>query len=210
MSARVEDIREKISRLRARAPPPEAPAAPPPERRRFEIDRRFIAGLIVLILIIAIVAGAAAYYLWILPRKKAELQLKKELEDLRKSKLEELEKKFSGDLAASPVKEALRKRILAARTKQELLSIDISAVAALESARLEKIKEMETYFSGPLANHRAKEELLRRIRSATSIDEIKAIDVESVALKAWREYLKQQVYANKDESGRVKVIEILG
>lgn len=68
---------------------------------------------------------------------------------------------------------------------------------ALESAKAQKIAEVNAYYKGPLATDPRKQALLAQIESATTPEEVLAIDVLGPATQSWRTYQLQQIQAKR-------------
>lgn len=81
---------------------------------------------------------------------------------------------------------------------------------ALESAKAQKIAEVNAYYKGPLATDPRKQALLAQIESATTPEEVLAIDVLGPATQSWRTYQLQQIQAKKDMFNRVMIVYSAG
>lgn len=75
----------------------------------------------------------------------------------------------------------------------------------LNSAKMSKINEVNTYFKGALATDPRKNIILADIDSAVTPDQVLAVDVIGPATSAWREYQNQQINLKKDPYGRVMI-----
>lgn len=76
----------------------------------------------------------------------------------------------------------------------------------LQSAKAEKLAEVEAYFKGPLATDPQKQAILAEIDSGTTPEEVLAVDVLGPATKSWRKYQTQQINTQKDKFNRVMVV----
>lgn len=81
---------------------------------------------------------------------------------------------------------------------------------ALSSAKQTQLAAVNTYFTGPLATDARGINLRAEIDSATTPDQVNAIDVLGPATQAWREYQNQQINSQKDPYGRVMVTYAAG
>ncbi|MGB9937734.1 MAG: DUF515 domain-containing protein [Methanobacterium sp.] len=77
---------------------------------------------------------------------------------------------------------------------------------AMGNAKQQKINEVQTYFTGPLATDPRGIDLRLQIDSAQTPEQVLAIDVLGPATQAWREYQTQQIEAQKDPYGRVMIV----
>ncbi|MEN6290389.1 MAG: DUF515 domain-containing protein, partial [Methanobacterium sp.] len=75
----------------------------------------------------------------------------------------------------------------------------------LSNAKQTKLAAVNTYFTGPLATDARGINLRAQISSATTPDQVDAIDVLGPATEAWREYQNQQINTQKDAYGRVMI-----
>ncbi len=75
----------------------------------------------------------------------------------------------------------------------------------LSNAKQTKLAAVNTYFTGPLATDARGINLRAQIGSATTPDQVDAIDVLGPATEAWREYQNQQINSQKDPYGRVMI-----
>ena len=75
----------------------------------------------------------------------------------------------------------------------------------LSNAKQTKLAAVNTYFTGPLATDARGINLRAQIGSATTPDQVDAIDVLGPATEAWREYQTQQINSQKDPYGRVMI-----
>ncbi len=75
----------------------------------------------------------------------------------------------------------------------------------LSSAKQTKLSAVNTYFTGPLATDARGINLRAQIESATTPDQVDAIDVLGPATEAWREYQNQQINSQKDPYNRVMI-----
>ncbi len=73
----------------------------------------------------------------------------------------------------------------------------------LNSAKMAKINEVNSYFKGALAADPRKNMILADIDSGVTADQVLAVDVIGPATNAWREYQNQQINLKKDPYGRV-------
>ncbi len=81
---------------------------------------------------------------------------------------------------------------------------------SLSSAKQTKLAAVNTYFTGPLATDARGINLRAQIDSATTPDQVDAIDVLGPATEAWREYQNQQINSQKDPYGRVMIAYAAG
>jgi hypothetical protein len=81
---------------------------------------------------------------------------------------------------------------------------------ALSNAKQTKLSEVNTYFTGPLATDPMGISLRAQIDSATTPDQVNAIDVLGPATDAWRTYQTQQIKSQKDAYGRVMITYAAG
>jgi hypothetical protein len=81
---------------------------------------------------------------------------------------------------------------------------------ALSNAKQTKLTEVNTYFTGPLATDPAGISLRAQIDSATTPDQVDAIDVLGPATDSWRTYQTQQIKSQKDAYGRVMITYAAG
>ena len=75
----------------------------------------------------------------------------------------------------------------------------------LSNAKQTKLAAVNTYFTGPLATDARGINLRAQIESATTPDQVDAIDVLGPATEAWREYQNQQINTQKDPYNRVMI-----
>jgi hypothetical protein len=75
----------------------------------------------------------------------------------------------------------------------------------LNSAKMAKINEVNSYFKGALAADPRKNMLLADIDSGTTPDQVLAVDVIGPATTSWRTYQNQQINLKKDPYGRVQI-----
>ena len=75
----------------------------------------------------------------------------------------------------------------------------------LNSAKMAKISEVNSYFKGALAADPRKNMILADIDSGVTPDQVLAVDVIGPATSAWREYQNQQINLKKDPYGRVMI-----
>jgi hypothetical protein len=75
----------------------------------------------------------------------------------------------------------------------------------LNSAKMAKINEVNSYFKGALATDPRKNMLLADIDSGTTPDQVLAVDVIGPATTSWRTYQNQQINLKKDPYGRVQI-----
>lgn len=75
----------------------------------------------------------------------------------------------------------------------------------LNSAKMAKISEVNSYFKGALAADPRKNMILADIDSGITPDQVLAVDVIGPATSAWREYQNQQINLKKDPYGRVMI-----
>ncbi|MGB9979225.1 DUF515 domain-containing protein [Methanobacterium sp.] len=80
----------------------------------------------------------------------------------------------------------------------------------LSNAKQTKLSAVNTYFTGPLATDARGINLRAQIESATTPDQVDAIDVLGPATEAWREYQNQQINSQKDAYGRVMITYAAG
>ena len=76
---------------------------------------------------------------------------------------------------------------------------------SLSNAKQAKLAAVNTYFTGPLATDTSGINLRAQIDSATTPDQVDAIDVLGPATDAWRTYQNKQINAEKDPYGRVMI-----
>ncbi|HOL68824.1 MAG TPA: DUF515 domain-containing protein, partial [Methanothermobacter sp.] len=76
----------------------------------------------------------------------------------------------------------------------------------LQSAKSEKLSEVNAYFKGPLATDPQKQAILAEIDSGTTPEEVLAVDVLGPATKSWRKYQTQEIKTKKDKFNRVMVV----
>ena len=75
----------------------------------------------------------------------------------------------------------------------------------LNSAKMSKINEVNSYFKGALSTDPRKTTLLADIDSGQTPDEVLAVDVIGPATNAWRDYQNQQINLKKDPYNRVQI-----
>jgi len=75
----------------------------------------------------------------------------------------------------------------------------------MNSAKMAKINEVNSYFKGALATDPRKNLLLADIDIGVTPDQVLAVDVLGPATSAWREYQSQQINLKKDPYGRVMI-----
>jgi hypothetical protein len=75
----------------------------------------------------------------------------------------------------------------------------------LNSAKMAKINEVNSYFKGALATDPRKNLILADIDTGETPDQVLAVDVIGPATSAWREYQNQQINLKKDPYGRVMI-----
>ncbi len=75
----------------------------------------------------------------------------------------------------------------------------------LNSAKMAKINEVNSYFKGALAADPRKNLILADIDTGETPDQVLAVDVIGPATSAWREYQNQQINLKKDPYGRVMI-----
>ncbi len=75
----------------------------------------------------------------------------------------------------------------------------------LNSAKMTKINEVNSYFKGALAADPRKNIILADIDSSVTPDQVLAVDVIGPATSAWRDYQNQQINLKKDPYGRVMI-----
>ena len=75
----------------------------------------------------------------------------------------------------------------------------------LNSAKMTKINEVNTYFKGALANAPQKNILLADIDSSVTPDQVLAVDVIGPATTDWQNYQNQQINLKKDPYNRVQI-----
>ncbi|WP_456481829.1 DUF515 domain-containing protein [Methanopyrus sp.] len=78
-------------------------------------------------------------------------------------------------------------------------------VEKLEKLRAEKLKELNKYFTGPLATSPVRAKLQQQILSAETPEQLQAIDVIGAATMEWRRYLAAQIKANQ-KNNKVELI----
>jgi hypothetical protein len=76
---------------------------------------------------------------------------------------------------------------------------------SMNSAKMAKINEVNSYFKGALATDPRKNLLLADIDIGVTPDQVLAVDVIGPATSAWREYQSQQINLKKDPYGRVMI-----
>lgn len=75
----------------------------------------------------------------------------------------------------------------------------------LNSAKMAKINEVNSYFKGALSTDPHKTVLLADIDSGQTPDQVLAVDVIGPATSAWRDYQNQQINLKKDPYNRVQI-----
>jgi len=75
----------------------------------------------------------------------------------------------------------------------------------LNSAKMTKINEVNSYFKGALAADPRNNIILADIDSSVTPDQVLAVDVIGPATSAWRDYQNQQINLKKDPYGRVMI-----
>lgn len=75
----------------------------------------------------------------------------------------------------------------------------------LNSAKMAKINEVNSYFKGALSTDPHKTLLLADIDSGQTPDQVLAVDVIGPATSAWRDYQNQQINLKKDPYNRVQI-----
>jgi hypothetical protein len=75
----------------------------------------------------------------------------------------------------------------------------------LNSAKMAKINEVNSYFKGALSADPRKNIILADIDSGQTPDQVLAVDVIGPATNAWRDYQNQQINLKKDAYGRVQI-----
>ncbi len=75
----------------------------------------------------------------------------------------------------------------------------------LNSAKMAKINEVNSYFKGALSTDPHKTLLLADIDSGQTPDQVLAVDVIGPATNAWRDYQNQQINLKKDPYNRVQI-----
>lgn len=75
----------------------------------------------------------------------------------------------------------------------------------LNNAKMQKINETDTLFTGALSTDPKKTSLLASIDSGVTPDQVLAIDVKGPATVSWRTYQNQQITAKQDPYGRVMI-----
>jgi hypothetical protein len=75
----------------------------------------------------------------------------------------------------------------------------------LNSAKMAKINEVNSYFKGALSADPHKTVLLADIDSGQTPDQVLAVDVIGPATSAWRDYQNQQINLKKDPYNRVQI-----
>ncbi|WP_457620490.1 DUF515 domain-containing protein [Methanopyrus sp.] len=78
-------------------------------------------------------------------------------------------------------------------------------VEKLEKLRAQKLKELNKYFTGPLAASPVRAKLQQQILSAETPEQLQAIDVVGAATVEWRRYLAKQIKMNQ-KNGRVELV----
>jgi hypothetical protein len=81
---------------------------------------------------------------------------------------------------------------------------------ALGNAKSAKLSEVNSYYQGPLATDPSGIDLRLQIDSASTPEQVNAIDVLTPATTAWRNYQNQQIDSQKDQYGRVEVVYTAG
>ncbi len=76
---------------------------------------------------------------------------------------------------------------------------------SLNNAKMQKINETSTYFTGPLATDPKKLTLLAEIESGVTPEQVLAVDVLGPATSSWRTYQNQQITNKTDPYGRVMI-----
>ncbi|AEG17262.1 MAG: RcpC/CpaB family pilus assembly protein [Methanobacterium paludis] len=76
---------------------------------------------------------------------------------------------------------------------------------SLNNAKMEKINETNSYFTGPLATDSKKLTLLAQIDAGVTPEQVLAVDVMGPATSSWRTYQKQQIVNKTDPYGRVMI-----
>ena len=75
----------------------------------------------------------------------------------------------------------------------------------LNSAKMTKINEVNSYFKGALSTDAHKTSLLADIDAGQTPDQVLAVDVTGPATTAWRDYQNQQINLKKDPYNRVQI-----
>jgi len=75
----------------------------------------------------------------------------------------------------------------------------------LNSAKMTKINEVNSYFKGALSTDAHKTSLLADIDAGQTPDQVLAVDVTGPATNAWRDYQNQQINLKKDPYNRVQI-----
>lgn len=75
----------------------------------------------------------------------------------------------------------------------------------LNSAKMAKINEVNSYFKGALSTDPHKTVLLADIDSGQTPDQVLAVDVIGPATNVWRDYQNQQINLKKDPYNRVQI-----
>ncbi len=75
----------------------------------------------------------------------------------------------------------------------------------LNSAKMTKINEVNSYFKGALANSPQENILLADIESSVTPDQALSVDVNGPATAAWQTYQNQQINQKKDPYNRVQI-----
>jgi hypothetical protein len=75
----------------------------------------------------------------------------------------------------------------------------------LNNAKMQKINETNTLFTGALSTDPKRTSLLASIDSGVTPDQVLAIDVKGPATVSWRTYQNQQITAKQDPYGRVMI-----
>ncbi len=193
--ARAEDIREKITDLRARIPV----AEPIPEEPKRPWDIRLIVGSIVFLVVIGAVATGITYFGYIKPKRE-------QLKDAQIEKLKEIQASFAG-IETSARRTELINKVRDAGSAEEVRGIDVKGPASFEKLKFSKLDLVENAYRGPLAYHPDKRRFLDEINRASDISDLKAIDVEGSALNAWRIHLEGLIEESVNEKGKVEIIE---
>ena len=76
---------------------------------------------------------------------------------------------------------------------------------SLNNAKMQKINETSTYFTGPLATDPIKPTLLAEIDAGVTPEQVLAIDVMGPATSSWRTYQNKQIVNKTDPYGRVMI-----
>ncbi|WP_457614705.1 DUF515 domain-containing protein [Methanopyrus sp.] len=78
-------------------------------------------------------------------------------------------------------------------------------VEQLEKLRAQKLKELNKYFTGPLATSPVRAKLQQQILSAETPEQLQAIDVVGAATVEWRRYLAKQIKMNQ-KNNKVELV----